>query len=244
VFWNLIQNATKFTPTGGQIAVHSWRTAERAVIEVRDTGIGIEAGQLERVFSAFEQASSGRARRFGGLGLGLTISKALVQLHDGVVSAHSAGCGQGATFRVELPLCATAAKSEPPQAAPVAAPASAGARILLVEDHADTARMMARLLRGAGHDVATAGSVAEALTIANQASFDLLISDLGLPDRSGLELVRDLRARGISMPAIAMTGYGQEEDLLHSRAAGFAAHLTKPINLELLELTLAKTLRR
>jgi two-component system CheB/CheR fusion protein len=160
------------------------------------------------------------------LGLGLTISKAMVELHGGSISAHSEGKGKGAIFRVRLPIVVAEPHVEaPPAASP---PATRPLRILLVEDHGDTARMMRQLLMLDGHDVERSGDVATALDLASRHPFDLVISDLGLPDRSGLVLMRELRARGHTMPAIALSGYGQDEDIHRSEEAGFSTHLIKP----------------
>ncbi len=243
VFWNLLKNATKFTPPGGLVEMRRWTEGDRVIVEVRDTGVGIAPEALGRIFHAFEQAERATARQFGGLGLGLAISKALVELHGGTVSATSAGPGCGATFTVSLPLAARAGKGEQrpePQHRVDDARGRGGLRILLVEDHADTARILSRVLQAAQHRVCVAGNVALALEEAARGTFDLLVSDLGLPDGSGMDLLRELRARGAALPAIALTGYGQEEDVQRTRAAGFAAHLTKPIDLDELERAIAR----
>ena len=243
VFWNLLKNAIKFTPQGGSVGVRCRRDGGGFVVaEVHDSGVGIPEEALGRIFLAFEQAERSFARRFGGLGLGLAISKALVELHGGTIQAHSEGMGKGATFTVRLPLipvpAAGAASSASP--APVAAAAVRPLRILLVEDHDDTARVMRRVLASQGHEVETAADVATALELARKRPFDLLLSDLGLPDGSGVDLMRSLRAAGIGMPGVALSGYGQEQDVAQSRAAGFAAHLTKPVNLSALLATIVR----
>ena len=228
VFWNLLKNAIKFTPPGGCVGV-SCRPGDRHVIvEVSDSGMGIEPEALGRIFNAFEQTGREITQQFGGLGLGLAISRALVELHGGQIEARSEGRGQGATFRVRLPLVAPPVQSE------VCAPAMGRQRavrplrVLLVEDHAVTAKLMQMVLTADGHAVKTAGDVATALDLAGRHAFDLLLSDLGLPDGSGYDLLRHLRQRGHKFPCIALSGYGQGEDLERSREAGFAAHLTKP----------------
>ena len=229
VFWNLLKNAVKFTPQGGRVSVKCWRESNTAVVEVRDSGIGIEPDMLPRIFNAFEQAERTITRQFGGLGLGLTITKALVDLHGGNIEADSKGKGAGATFRVRLPLQVPAGPASPAPEIPLASGATRrGLRILLVEDHADTAKIMKRLLQNDGHQVMAAGDVASALKIAEEHSFDLLLSDLGLPDGSGLNLLQTLRGRGFTAAAIALSGYGQESDIQRSMEAGFAAHVTKP----------------
>lgn len=242
VFWNLLKNAIKFTPQGGRIAVRCCcRTEERLAIEIADTGIGIEPAALERIFDAFEQQDRMVTRQFGGLGLGLAICKAIVQMHGGSIQATSAGRHQGATFRVELPLdvAAVSPDGKPDRAEAAAEHRQASKRILLVEDHLDTARMMSRLLKLEGHEVRIAGSVAEAMDLAGGEPFDVIISDLGLPDGSGLDLMRRIQQTR-PMPGIALSGYGQEEDLRRSREAGFAAHLTKPVSFDQLHAVLGR----
>jgi PAS domain S-box-containing protein len=226
VFWNILRNAIKFTPPGGRVGIRCRRAAETAVVEISDSGEGIEPHVLPRIFNAFEQAESSITRQFGGVGLGLTISKALVDLHGGTIEAESPGKGKGSTFRVRLPIVAAEPVPAPPAQRPP--PPIRALRILLVEDHADTANVIRHLLMFEGHQVELAGDVATALDALGSSTFDLLISDLGLPDRSGLELMRELRSRGNAMPGIALSGYGQQEDICRSKAAGFAAHLTKP----------------
>ncbi len=232
VFWNLLKNAIKFTPHGGCVGVRCRPNEKYVVIEVNDSGIGIEPEALSRIFNSFEQAERSITQQFGGLGLGLAISRALVELHGGQIEAHSEGRDKGATFRVRLPL------TVPPGQPEVRAPAAPSKRvfrplhILLVEDHGVTAKMMRRVLTSDGHTVETASDVATALELAGQHAFDLLLSDLGLPDGSGHDLMRQLRQRGHKFPGIALSGYGQEEDIQRSREAGFAAHLTKPASRE------------
>jgi signal transduction histidine kinase/CheY-like chemotaxis protein len=244
VFWNLIKNAVKFTPAGGHITVHSFDDPSGAVkVAVSDTGIGIDAAALSRIFDAFEQADQSVTRQFGGLGLGLAISKALIDLHGGKLTATSAGANRGSTFTLEMrPTAATAQgdNGDAPAATSADAPAPvpdhkpADVRILLVDDHHDTNRAMARLLMRLGYDVCTADSVASALDAAGSREFDLLISDIGLPDGSGLELMQQLLQRQ-PIKGIALSGFGMEEDVKKSKAAGFYEHLTKPINFKRLE---------
>jgi two-component system CheB/CheR fusion protein len=232
VFWNLLKNAIKFTPHGGCVAIRCRPDEKHVIAEVSDSGIGIESEALSRIFNAFEQAQRSITQQFGGLGLGLAISKALVELHGGQIEVSSEGLGKGATFRVRLPLTAPAGR--PPASAPVAVPRRAGRplHILLVEDHGITAKILRTVLTSDGHTVESAPDVATALELAGRQAFDLLVSDLGLPDGSGQDLMRELRARGHKFPGIALSGYGQEEDILRSREAGFAAHLTKPASRE------------
>ncbi len=257
VFWNLLKNAVKFTPHGGCVGIRVRKDeglkmkdeglkmkdeggpssfishpSSFILVDFNDSGIGIEPEALSRIFNAFEQAERSITRQFGGLGLGLTISKALVEMHGGTIEAQSEGRDKGATFRIRLPLSAPAGRPEQP--APAAPPHRVlrSLRILLVEDHGVTAKMMRWVLTEDGHDVKTAGDVATALELAEQNAFDLLVSDLGLPDGSGHDLMRQLRQRGYEFPAIALSGYGQEEDIQNSHEAGFAAHLTKPASRE------------
>ncbi len=233
VFWNMIKNAVKFTPHDGSVGVRCWRDGSQVLVEICDSGVGIEPEALTRIFNAFEQAERSVTRQFGGLGLGLAISKALVEMHGGTITAHSEGKGKGATFIVCLPLShlpAPVAPVRPDQAAGKGVPVAA-LRILLVEDHGDTARVMTQVLAREGHEICAAGDVATALELADSQPFDLMLSDLGLPDGSGMDLLRALRGRGYLFPAIALSGYGQEQDIRQSLAAGFALHLTKPVNM-------------
>lgn len=180
-------------------------------------------------------------RQFGGLGLGLAISMAITKLYRGTLTARSKGKVKGSTFALRLPLLpAQAAVPAPPKTTHAPAPARAGLRILLVEDHEDTARVMRRLLSSQGYKVQHAVDVTTALKLADENTFDLLLSDLGLPDGSGLDLMRALRERGMKLPGIALSGYGQEQDMQQSSEAGFAAHLVKPVNLTRLKETIVK----
>jgi PAS domain S-box-containing protein len=247
VFWNLLRNAAKFTPAKGRVTLRIRHDGgQGVVVEVTDTGEGIDSDLLPRIFDAFQQGEGHASREFGGLGLGLAISQAIVRLHGGTLMAGSAGKGQGATFTVSLPLLAKAAPAvdKPSRGAPAAAAeCRKGVQILLVEDHADTAKVMQRLLTAAGHVVTHAGSVAAALALVDAESFDLLLSDLGLPDGSGLDLLRAIRGKGLKLPAIALSGYGHQQDLARSAAAGFAVHLVKPVNPVKLEETLKSVLQ-
>jgi CheY-like chemotaxis protein len=253
VFWNLLHNAVKFTPPEGTIRLRSRRESgpdgDFAVVEVTDNGIGIDAEALEQIFDAFHQGRPGTARRFGGLGLGLAISKVIVELHGGELTAESAGKERGSTFMVRLPL------REIPPPLPVDTPAPArpgGARsgdlhLLLVEDHVDTAEAMTELLRALGYRVTAAGSVAEGLAVAAdlqsrpESAIDLVVSDLGLPDGSGLDLMRELSSR-FGLRGISLSGYGMEEDIRSSREAGFERHLIKPTSIQALQAALHELL--
>ncbi len=244
VFWNLVNNAAKFTPVGRSITIRSKNVDDQSAIEIEvsDTGAGIEPQFLPRLFNAFEQGDTTRARTYGGLGLGLAITKGLVEAHGGTVTAHSAGRDAGATFTVRLPVIAEvpqrefepAAKTEPVQK-------RAQAQVLLVEDHEETLQVMAELLKRLGHEVTTASTIKEALKAAGEKRFDLVISDLGLPDGLGYELMRSLRA-GNHLRGIALSGYGMSKDIQLSREAGFAEHLVKPVDLKKLEEAMARVL--
>jgi two-component system CheB/CheR fusion protein len=243
VFWNIFKNAIKFTPVGGSIRIVSRNEADNRIeFSFRDTGIGMEHETLARLFEPFEQGSAETVRRYGGLGLGMAISRSLVEAQGGTIMAESEGPGQGSTFKVILN---TTADPRPETAGAGAIPAEAKSlNILLVEDHVDTARAMSRLLRSQGHAVRAAGTVAEALESAKQ-PFDLLLSDIGLPDGTGVELIRQIRKQyGDKITAIALTGFGMEDDLERCREAGFDSHLTKPVNLQSLERLLQQVIKK
>ncbi|MEX3946172.1 response regulator [Paraburkholderia sp. EG287B] len=233
MLWNLVRNAAKFTPDGGHIYVRTRDERMQVEIEVEDTGIGIAPEQIGKLFHAFEQGSHNLTRQFGGLGLGLAVTRALTEAHGGNVSARSPGAHCGATFTIVLP---TAARGEGAAAtAELRGPHRVGAlNILLIEDHEDTAEVMSQLMRTGGHEVAVAGSVAGALALTASMAFDLVVSDIGLPDGSGIDFIRAFRAQSTA-PAIALTGFGTDDDVRRSVEAGFTAHLTKPVNFEQLE---------
>jgi signal transduction histidine kinase/ActR/RegA family two-component response regulator len=245
--WNLIKNAIKFTPTGGEISVRSLNrdrdegtpNARDLVIEVVDSGIGIDPAVLPRIFDVMEQGGISTTRRFGGLGLGLTISRSILEQHGGRLSAHSPGPGQGATFTIEMPTTSAPAESSAdlapsPAPAPVEGPLERPLEILLVEDNQDTLNYLSRLLSLRGYRVHTAADLASAIQRAAEAEFDLVVSDIELPDGSGLELMWTLRATR-NIPAIALSGFGSPADIEQSHSAGFAIHLTKPVDFRTLE---------
>jgi len=243
IFWNLLRNAVKFTDEGGNITVRTWnaRDNDHLFIEVHDDGVGIEADVLPRIFDAFEQGEAQVTRAFGGLGLGLAIARAVVEMHGGTITAESAGKGQGAAFTVRLDTTAQRAPLSSDGRAPRASSdaSTARSRVLLVEDHPDTARTLAKLLNLAGFDVKTAGSAALALQLAAGESFDVVVSDIGLPDATGYELMQQLRDRH-RMKGIALSGYGMEDDMRKSREAGFVDHVVKPVNLSQLEAVIRR----
>jgi len=232
VFWNLLKNALKFTPHGGRIAVCCRLDADQVVADVNDSGIGIEPEALARIFNAFEQQQRAITQQFGGLGLGLAISKALVEMHGGTIEAGSGGRNKGSSFRIRLPLAMPGPHGQARRPSVDLPVAVRPLRVLLVEDHPVTAKLMQMVLTAGGHTVQCASEVAAAIDLAGRGEFDLLMSDLGLPDGSGHDLIRQLRQRGYTFPGIALSGYGQEEDIRRSYEAGFAAHLTKPASRE------------
>ncbi|MEO7413858.1 MAG: ATP-binding protein [Opitutaceae bacterium] len=240
VVWNLLNNAQKFTESGGRVVLRTAAPqAGRIRIEVTDNGRGIAPELMPKLFNAFEQGETLTARQRGGLGLGLTITRKIVEAHGGTVTAASRGAGEGAQFTVELPTLAERPGLPPPPTAAVASEAANPLRILLVEDHAPTLKAMLRLLKMIGHQITTATTCAEAERAALAGDFDLLISDLGLPDESGLELMKRVRPR-FPGRAIAITGYGTEQDIQAAREAGFAEHLTKPVQISLLKAAIVR----
>ena len=236
IFWNLIKNAVKFTPKRGQLTLRTSDEVDgRLRVSITDTGIGIDSETLPKVFNAFEQ---GERSGTGGLGLGLAITKALVETHGGQITAESAGEGRGATFTASFPL---AEPASPATTRNVSLPGGArkSMRILLVEDHEDTNRSLTNLLRRRGYQVQSADSISSALECAANGSFDLLISDIGLPDGTGIELMERLGTEH-SLTGIALTGFGMEDDIRRSRDVGFSEHLVKPVDLNKLDAVIQK----
>ncbi|PYI75116.1 MAG: hypothetical protein DMF04_11145 [Verrucomicrobia bacterium] len=240
VFWNLIKNSVKFTDERGRIALTTSNPQPGQIeINVSDSGLGIEADKLPKIFKAFEQGQSSITRKFGGLGLGLAISRAMVLSHGGTINASSRGPNEGATFTVRLgtiaePLVHDGELSpNGDQATSKQLPGTRPPRLLVVDDHQDTCTGMKMILERRGYDITVAYSADQATEKARKQNFDLLISDIGLPDRSGYELMQEMRGRGV--PGIALSGFGMEHDINRARAAGFSEHLTKPINFERLE---------
>jgi signal transduction histidine kinase len=231
---NLLVNAIKFTPGGGEIRLSASVEGDEVRIDVRDTGVGIDADELKRVFDLFYQAPQNADRSRGGLGLGLPIVRSLVEMHGGSVKATSEGRGHGACMSVTLPLC-----EAPPQAVSVA-PAElekGSGRVLVVDDNEDAADTCATLLEMSGYDVKVAYAPDAALATLAEWPPDVAILDIGLPSMSGYELAREMRRRNFAGRLAALTGYGQAADMAASKLAGFDAHLTKPVSpQELLEL--------
>lgn len=241
IIWNLFKNAIKFSGEGGVITLSSANHLPQILtIGVGDTGIGIEPEIMERIFNPFEQGERSFQRRFGGLGLGLTISKSLAQAHGASLIAKSEGFNRGATFLLtmktaDLEEAAASPRVLDTQTAPT------GLRVLLVDDHPDTCAALERLLTLRGHRVTAAHNMREALVSAARDSFDLLISDVGLPDGNGMDLLRTVR---IQQPirGIAISGFGMDADIGKSLEAGFSEHLVKPVKLEKLEAAIARVM--
>lgn len=235
VFWNLLKNAIKFTPAGGRVTV---RTANPApgqfVLTVEDTGVGIDPQILPFIFRAFEQGDTRELQRSGGLGLGLSISKAIMELHGGTIHAKSAGPGLGATLTIELATVLAFPKRQITEPKPQSQTDSHRLRLLVIEDHEPTLTVLTRLLRQNGHDVLTGSTVNDALLLARSHTFDLVVTDIGLPDGNGIDLMRQLSEK-YGLRGIALSGYGMPEDRLKTQQAGFVAHLVKPINFEQLD---------
>ncbi len=251
IFWNLLSNAVKFTPKGGKVQVLLQRVNSHIEFSVRDTGIGIPAGFLPHVFERFTQKDSSTHREFGGLGLGLAISKQLVDLHGGSIQAKSLGEGQGATFVVTLPLIILGKDSdrverihptvgETSDAVPV--PKLDGVRVLIVDDEADALELIRRVLEQQGALVATVRSGEEALQRLESETPDVLISDIGMPNMDGYQFLRRMRAaepKGQRIPALALTAFARPDDRKHAILAGYQAHLAKPFDMAELAIVVA-----
>jgi PAS domain S-box-containing protein len=244
VFWNVLKNAVKFTPAQGRIRVETRSLTEsnEMTVTITDSGIGMSPAELDRVFQAFSQgdhAGGAGSHRFGGLGLGLAISQMLMQLHGGSVHAFSPGQGRGSTFVIRIPLSAVplagpaggASSDSVPPMLPIARDR---APILLVEDHEATRSVLTSLLQQRHYRVVATDTVTEALRLAGAQRFEFVVSDLGLPDGNGYDLMKSLRQRH-GLKGIALSGYGMEQDIVRSRDAGFVGHLTKPVTFRTLE---------
>ena len=236
VVGNLLNNAAKYTDRGGLIVVSVRSEGEEAIISVRDSGIGIAREDLTRLFEMFTQLSGATDRTSAGLGIGLALVRALVEMHGGRVLAHSAGEGQGSEFVVHLPLDTSSQTATPVIETDPMAPALAPLRVLIVDDMADSVQTLALGIQTINHDVRIANSGAEALAIAEEFQPHVGILDIGMPGMSGYELARRLRAtpHGRTMTLIALTGWGQREDVERALAAGFDHHMTKPADFALL----------
>lgn len=250
VVWNLVSNAVKFTPRGGRVDVALAQNGNHVTIGVADTGAGIDPDFLPRLFERFRQADSSTARRHGGLGLGLSIVKHLVELHGGRVRAESAGIGRGARFVVELPVEATSGRRAGARAAEAPAsweaPCLAGKKVLVVDDEPDARDLVRRMLEECGAQVSTAGSALEAIQVLAREDADMLVSDIGMPGQDGYALIREIRA-GVSgtkdVPAVALTAFARPEDRQRALEAGYQAHLAKPVEAPELLSTAARLVR-
>ncbi|RYG67381.1 response regulator, partial [bacterium] len=257
VFWNLVSNALKFTPKAGQIEVSLSKADEFVVVNVKDSGEGIPKDFLPYVFDRFRQANSTSTRQHGGLGLGLAIVRNLAEMHGGSVTAQSEGESQGATFTVRLPLRPTLTEVESSEAvANLSSPGDSsenspttslnGVRVLVVEDGDDAREVLKAILQRAGAVVYGVASVDAALEALEKSHPDIIVSDIGMPDKDGYALMQQLKewelTSDIRIPAIALTAYASDQDRLKALSAGFRAHLTKPIEPSLLVTTLADIL--
>ena len=244
---NLLNNAAKYTPSGGSIRLQAGRDGDHAVIEVQDSGVGIPAEMLDRVFQLFAQVGRTIDRSQGGLGIGLSLVRSLVELHGGTVTAQSEGTGLGSTFTLRVPCLPTAgavASLRPPESTSAPAPLAAreGVRVLLADDNVDAADTMSAMLQMSGHEVKTVYSGFEALRAAVQFSPDVMLLDIGMPGMSGYQVAQQLRAdaRFDQTLLVALTGWGSENDRMLALQAGFDHHLTKPVD----HLALEPLLRR
>ncbi len=258
VFWNILKNAVKFTPAGGTVTVDTRTDAARecVIARVTDSGIGLSAEEIRRIFDAFSQgdhALNGGVHRFGGLGLGLAITRALVEAHGGRIFAESDGVDRGAAFVVELPLAVAGSapamalprrgfSSRSPVSGPAEAKSATRQAILLIEDHASTRASLKMLLERRGFTVVAVESCAKAQEAVRASDFALIISDIGLPDGDGYACMEALRKIRPGVRGIALTGYGMEEDRRRSREVGFVDHLIKPVNMQSLDRSIAQAL--
>jgi CheY-like chemotaxis protein len=251
IVWNLLSNALKFTPRGGRVQVRLQRANSHIEISVADTGIGIRPEFLPYVFDRFRQADGSTTRGHGGLGIGLSIARHLVELHGGTLRAASLGEGRGATFTVELPLTVVHAndgheeRAHPAHAAEDSRPATAlpnlsGVLVLAIDDHADARELIRRVLEDCGARVATAGSVDEALAAVVRQRPHVIVSDIGMPGADGFDFLKRMRGLGkdaAAIPAIALTAFARAEDRMKVLRAGFRMHVAKPV--EAAELCIA-----
>ncbi len=242
VFWNVLKNAVKFTPEGGTITVRSrCEESGRWHLAISDTGLGITAEELPSIFDAFAQGKEASSHRFGGLGLGLAICDRVVREHGGRIWAESAGRDLGSTFHIEIPRDSTPAAREAVAAPAPPLPAPPSRRLLIVEDHEPTRQALDRLLKELGYEVTIAATAERARQLAAASTYDLMVSDLGLPDGSGHDLVVEF-GRDYGLKAIALSGYGTEADVLRSKTAGFLDHLTKPVDIEAVHAAILRAL--
>jgi CheY-like chemotaxis protein/anti-sigma regulatory factor (Ser/Thr protein kinase) len=247
IFANVLNNAVKFTPRGGHILITADQQSEEAVVRIRDTGVGIAAEALPRVFDMFHQAEPVLDRSTGGLGIGLTLARRLVEMHEGQINVRSAGTGQGTEVEIRLPATTVPAAATAVDAqAPAAAAARRDLRVLIVEDNLDAAEMLEFAVSALGHVTRLAHDGGTAITAAIEFAPDVLFLDIGLPVMNGYAVARTLRARPefTHVHIAAVTGWGQEEDRRKAREAGCDSHFTKPLSLAMLEDLLATIAQR
>ena len=235
---NIIINATKYTESGGQIKIHLRQENEQAVIDISDTGIGIEAQMLDEIFELFRQVDTSIDRSRGGLGIGLSVVRKIIQMHNGTITARSAGLGQGSVFSITLPL----ASHEQSTTTPHTTPSFTRLKFLLVDDNEDATNSLAMLLEAVGHETVATYRGANALALIEQENFDVVLLDIGLPDIDGYEVAGRIRATNKNVVIVAVSGYGQAEDVRKALDAGFSGHLTKPVSLDALERTVSRLL--
>ena len=258
VVWNLVRNAARFTAEGGTLSIRTSNVpgegdeqqlgpdglgpTQGLIVEFTDTGVGIDPAIRDRIFEPFYQGDADVRRRPNGLGLGLAISRSIAEAHGGRLSLQNPAPRQGSTFRLELRTVPADATDSPERITPPPnPPGSTGLKVLLVEDNQETLRYLTWMLRKRNYHVVPVDRVSAALAAAGEAQFDLLISDIELPDGTGLELIHDLGG-GRTLPGIAISGFGSEEDLQLSAGAGFAEHLTKPIDVNRLESAIRRVM--
>jgi CheY-like chemotaxis protein len=233
---NILMNAVKYTDAGGEIHVTLALEAERAVMTISDNGVGIPAELLPRVFELFVQNDRSLDRSQGGLGIGLSVVRRLIEMQGGTVSASSPGAGRGSTFKITLPTTPAPRGEQPVEHGAAGTPL----RILIVDDNEDAADALETLLSLDGHSVRAIYDADEALKAAFSFNADIILLDIGLPAMDGYEVARRLRAAGINSTIVALTGYGQKEDIKRALNAGFDAHLTKPVEMSRLERLLLR----
>jgi CheY-like chemotaxis protein len=243
--WNLLTNAIKFTPRGGQVIVRLEQVEQDAQLTVADNGKGINASFLPFVFDRFSQEDNSLTRQFGGLGLGLALARQLAEAHGGTITAFSAGADQGATFTVRLPLLPAAAEKAlaPPEAQPKRS--LHGTTILLVEDEPDSQDLIVEILTDVGANIVAVGSADEALEALPQGSFDVLVSDIGLPFTNGYRLMQQVRqiVSAEALPAVAFTAYAGSQNRKIALEVGYQEHLSKPVDPQTLVSTIANLLK-
>jgi CheY-like chemotaxis protein len=236
VFQNVLDNAAKYTPRGGEIGVRAERQGGKAVVSVSDTGVGVPEDMRERIFELFTRSHASGDIKVAGLGVGLALSRQLVELHGGRMSVESKGLGRGSTFSVHLPLLAASAVPSPSEESAEAAAGDCDRRILVVDDNRDAAESLGMLLEHAGCRVKLAFDGQQALEAFASFPADIVLLDIGMPGMNGYEVARRMRAgpRGRDLLLVALTGWGQEEDKRRARDAGFDEHIRKPVDPELL----------